>query len=129
VIFDHVDGHKGDAASSNHFQGQAKIQKFPGPFPRGVEIIAVHFEAGGRTRPHIHSAGQVLHITSGKGIVATMSGRRLVEPGDIVMVMPNEWHWHGGTTGSAMTHVTVQVPGSTDWKVDERDWASDYDKM
>jgi len=130
VFFDHVDRHKGKPPEDpSHFQGQVKIQRFRDQLPRGVEIIAVHFEASGRTRPHTHSAGQVLHVTSGKGIVANISGRRFIEPGDIVIVTPGEWHWHGATTSSAMTHVAVQLPDSTDWDVDECDWASDYDEM
>jgi quercetin dioxygenase-like cupin family protein len=129
LCFDHVDRHKGEVLEDpSHFQGQVKIQRFPGSFPGGVEIIAVHFEAGGRTRPHSHSAGQVLHVTSGKGIVATRSARRFIEPGDIVIVTPGEWHWHGGTTSSAMTHVAMQLPRSTNWEEPELDWARDYDE-
>jgi quercetin dioxygenase-like cupin family protein len=130
VFFDHVDRHKGEAPEDpSHFQGLVKIQRFRDQFPGGVEIIAVHFGAAGRTRPHSHSAGQVLHVTSGKGIVATRSCRRFIEPGDIVIVTPGEWHWHGGTTSSAMTHVAMQLPGSTSWKEPELDWARDYDEM
>jgi quercetin dioxygenase-like cupin family protein len=81
LFFDHVDRHKGEAADPANFQGQVKIQRFRDQFPGGVEIIAVHFEAAGRTRPHSHSAGQVLHVTSGKGIVANRSGRRFIERG------------------------------------------------
>jgi quercetin dioxygenase-like cupin family protein len=131
VFFDHVDRHKGEAppADPAHFQGQVKIQRLRDQFTGGVEIIAVHFEAAGRTRPHTHSEGQVLHVTSGKGIVATRSGRRFIEPGDIVIVTPDEWHWHGGTTSSAMTHVAMQLRDSTNWDVAEHDWASDYNEM
>ena len=129
LFFDHVDRHKGGAPKDpTRFQGQVKIQRFRDPLP-GVELIAVHFEAASRTRPHSHSAGQVLHVTSGKGIVANRSGRRFIEPGDIVIVPPDEWHWHGGTTSSAMTHVAMQLPGSTKWEEPELDWASDYDEM
>jgi quercetin dioxygenase-like cupin family protein len=127
---DHVDNTKGELPKEllDHFQGEAKMQPFVSPFPEGPAVFAVHFQAGGRTKPHTHRFGQVLHITSGQGIVGTMTGRHVVEPGDIVTVMPNEWHWHGGTPTSPMTHVTVQMtgPDSIDWDVDERDWASDY---
>jgi quercetin dioxygenase-like cupin family protein len=130
LCFDHVDRHNGKPPEDpSHFEGQVKVQLFPGSFPGGVEIIAVHFEAAGRTRPHTHCAGQVLHVTSGKGIVATRSSRRFIEPGDIVIVTPNEWHWHGGTKSSAMTHVAMQLPHSTIWEVDEGDWARGYDEM
>lgn len=98
---------------------------FPGDDP---SVFAVHFEPGGRTKPHMHGRGQLLHIAAGEGIIGTVDGRRHVTAGDVVSVMPNEWHWHGATPTTPMTHVTVQPsgPGSVDWNVDERDWAEEY---
>lgn len=111
-----------------HIQGQARFQRFTSPFGDRPAVFAVHFDAGGRTRPHVHRSGQVLYVTAGEGIVADRSGRRIVRPGDVVTVMPDEWHWHGATPTSPMSHLTVQVtaPGDIDWDVDEADWASDY---
>ena len=111
-----------------HFQGEARLQRFASPFGERPGVVAVHFDAGARTRPHVHRSGQVLHVTAGRGIVAGRSGRQVVLPGDVVTVEPDEWHWHGGTPGSAMTHLTVQVtePGDIDWDVDEGDWSVDY---
>jgi quercetin dioxygenase-like cupin family protein len=128
--FDHIDDARGElpAEYAPHFQGQARFQAFASPFGDSPAVFAVHFEAGGRTRPHLHRSGQVLHVTAGEGIVADRSGRRLVGPGDVITVQPDEWHWHGGTPTSAMTHLTVQVrvPGDVVWDVDEGDWALDY---
>lgn len=125
-----IDRSKGELpdALRPHFQGEARLQRLVSPFSDGPTVFAVHFEAGGRTRPHSHRSGQVLHVTSGEGIVADRSGRRVVRPGDVIAVMAGEWHWHGATPGSPMTHLTVQMPGSdeTDWAVDEGDWATDY---
>ena len=111
-----------------HFQGTARFQFFESPFEPGPAIFAVHFEAGARTKPHMHHTGQLLYVTEGEGIVATQEGRRTVRPGDVVTVGHDEWHWHGGTPDSPMTHLTVQMPGSDDvvWDVDERDWATGY---
>ena len=129
--FQQVDNTQGEppAELAEHFQGRARLQPFHSPFPDGPAVFAVHFEPGGRTKPHVHRSGQVLHITAGQGLIGTADGRREVGPGDIVTVMPDEWHWHGATPDSPMTHVTVQMsgPGSVDWDVDERDWASGYD--
>ncbi len=110
-----------------HMQGEARIQPLPSPFADGPQVFAVHFQPGGRTRPHVHPAGQVLHITSGQGVVGGVDGRRLVEAGDVVVAQPGEWHWHGATPFSAMTHVTVQFggPDATVWDVEERDWSDD----
>lgn len=109
------------------FEGTARFQPVASPFPDGPSVMFVHFDAGGRTRPHVHHQGQVLHIVSGRGVVADGSGPRVVEPGDTVTVGPDEWHWHGGLPGSAMSHLVVQYPGAdVSFEVDERDWADGY---
>jgi quercetin dioxygenase-like cupin family protein len=128
--FEHIDDSRGEAPAEllSHFQGEARLQPFPSPFPDGPAVFAVHFRPGGRTMPHTHRFGQVLQVTSGKGIIGSEDGRRVVGPGDVVAVMPDEWHWHGATPDSPMTHFTVQMsgPDSVNWDVDERDWARDY---
>lgn len=128
--FDQVDRGEGELPEEYrpHFQGSARFQRFASPFGDRPAIFAVHFEAGGRTRPHIHRSGQMLYVIDGEGIVADGSERHRVRAGDVITVEPGEWHWHGGTPESAMSHLTVQIntPGDIDWDVGDRDWASDY---
>ncbi|MGH9087196.1 MAG: cupin domain-containing protein [Acidimicrobiales bacterium] len=111
-----------------HFEGTARFQFFESPFEPGPAVFAVHFGAGARTMPHIHHSGQVLYVTHGEGIVADRGGRHAVRPGDVITVERDEWHWHGGTAETSMSHLTVQIPGSRDveWDVDEGDWAEGY---
>lgn len=127
---DHIDDATGERPGEwpGCFQGEVRIQRLATPFPDGPAVFAVHFQPGGRTRPHVHGLGQLLHVVSGRGFVATRDGRREVGPGDVVAVMPGEWHWHGATNDSAMTHVTVQRTATDpiDWDVDEGDWATGY---
>jgi quercetin dioxygenase-like cupin family protein len=127
---DTIDSGRGELpeAYRPHFQGQARFQPFTSPFGERPSVFAVHFDAGARTRPHVHRSGQVLAVTAGQGIVANRSGRRTVMAGDVITVEPGEWHWHGGSPTSAMTHLTVQVtaPGDIDWDVDEGDWSGGY---
>ena len=129
--FHHVDDSQGEfpAELAAHFQGEARLQPFTSPFADGPAIFAVHFRPGGRTKPHTHASGQILHVTAGQGFIATTDERRLVGPGDIAVVMPGEWHWHGATPTTSMTHVTTQMtgPDAVDWDVEERDWADGYD--
>jgi len=87
-----------------------------------IELLVVSFEAGGRTRPHTHAVDQLLHIVSGRGIVAVGGERRFVELGDVVLIPSGEWHWHGATPDGAMTHISIKRYGPTDWTVEERDW-------
>lgn len=115
-------------AFAPYIEGTVRFQYFDSPFDPGPAVFAVHFEAGSRTKPHVHRSGQVLYVTRGEGIVADRSGRHTVRPGDVVTVGRDEWHWHGGTPESPMTHFTVQIPGSDDidWEVEEGDWAEGY---
>ncbi|MDQ4096253.1 MAG: cupin domain-containing protein [Actinomycetota bacterium] len=130
--FGRVDNTKGEppAEVAEHFQGSARLQRLSSPFADGPDVFAVHFDAGGRTKPHTHKDGQLLVIASGKGIIGGRGGRQVVEAGDVVAVMPGEWHWHGATPSAPMTHVTVQMsgPDSIDWDVDEGNWASGYEE-
>jgi quercetin dioxygenase-like cupin family protein len=128
--FETIDSGRGEMPEEyrSYFQGTARVQRFTSPFGDRPAVSAVHFDAGARTRPHMHRSGQVLHIAAGRGIVANREGRQVVLPGDVITVEPNEWHWHGATPDAAMTHLAVQVtePGDIDWDVDEGDWADDY---
>jgi quercetin dioxygenase-like cupin family protein len=124
-----IDDTKGEPPGEwpQRFQGTARLQRLPNPFSEGPVMFAVHFEAGSRTRPHVHRSGQFLHVVSGRGVVGDASGRHEVTAGDVVATGPGEWHWHGAAPDSPMTHLTVQLAGDpVDWDVEERDWAEGY---
>jgi quercetin dioxygenase-like cupin family protein len=87
-----------------------------------VEILAVFFPAGARTRPHTHPTDQVLQVVEGEGIVATEDERRLIRAGDFVVVPAGIWHWHGATDRSSLCHLSIKQPGQTDWTAPWRDW-------
>jgi hypothetical protein len=51
--FDRVDDSRGEPPAEwpEHFEGRARLQPFPNPFPPGgASVAAVHFETGGRSR-------------------------------------------------------------------------------
>jgi quercetin dioxygenase-like cupin family protein len=80
-----------------------------------VVINTVIFTPGARTYWHTHPGGQLLIVTSGRGIVATRAGEvQVVTSGDIVWTEPGEEHWHGGCADSLMTHTAVSH-GKTQW--------------
>ncbi len=115
--YDHVDDTQGEPPAEwpEHFQGRARIQPFPNPFPEGgAAVFAVHFDAGGRSRPHVHRHGQMLVVTAGRGLVGDRSGRRTVEAGDVVVAGPGEWHWHGAAPDHFMTHLSM-TEGALEW--------------
>jgi quercetin dioxygenase-like cupin family protein len=108
------------------FEGTVRTRMLVGTEQsKELELLAVYFNAGARTRPHIHEKDQVLHFIQGKGIVATDKEKKTCTAGDVVTVPAGTWHWHGATRDQAMCHISIRQPGSTNWDVDQKNW-SDY---
>jgi quercetin dioxygenase-like cupin family protein len=87
-----------------------------------TELIAVWFEAGSRTKPHVHPVDQTLQVLEGEGVVDIEGARRIIRAGDWVIIPAGVWHWHGATPDSAMCHVSIKQPGETDWTSEWRDF-------
>jgi quercetin dioxygenase-like cupin family protein len=84
-----------------------------------LRVTSVTFVDGCRNTWHTHTTEQVLVVTDGLGVVADSSGEREIVPGDVVLIDPNERHWHGAKEGHDMTHLSILVPG--DMKVEASD--------
>ena len=81
----------------------------------GTDIGVVHFSPGARTRWHRHPGGQFLYGVSGRGRVRTRGEPgHVLEPGDVIHVGPDEWHFHGGSRDAPMAHVAVSG-GPVEW--------------
>ncbi|MFB3738031.1 MAG: cupin domain-containing protein [Candidatus Velamenicoccus archaeovorus] len=89
-----------------------------------LEILAVFFERGARTIPHVHSTDQLLYFVEGVGVVGTIGRRVVYRPGGMAIVPANEWHWHGATPGSPVCHLSIRPGGATVWAPDVpmHDW-------
>ncbi|MCP2258777.1 Cupin domain-containing protein [Streptoalloteichus tenebrarius] len=80
--------------------------------PSRLRAHSVRFAAGARTCWHRHPHGQVLHVTDGVGLVQREGGPvEEIRVGDTVWIEPDEWHWHGASPHTAMTHLAVQEAG------------------
>ena len=92
-----------------YFTGSVRIDTpFQGSAPARVGGAIVTFEPGARTAWHTHPLGQTLIVTSGCGWVQSEGGPKVeIRPGDVVWCPPNERHWHGATTTTAMTHIAI----------------------
>jgi quercetin dioxygenase-like cupin family protein len=111
-----------------HFSGDVSVQSLVGSEESSeIELLAVFFKPGARTRPHIHERDQVLHFIEGRGLVATENEKQFAGPGDIITMVAGVWHWHGATRDRSACHISVKQPGPTNWEVDEGNWASGYD--
>ncbi len=114
------------AARHENFDGQVRMQELYQPDRDGEEseLTAVFFEAGTRTTPHVHECTQVLQVVSGRCLVLIEGDRRVVEPGDFVIIPRGVWHWHGATREGPACHISIKLPGRTNWNVPRREWAS-----
>jgi quercetin dioxygenase-like cupin family protein len=92
------------------FTGKVRIKTLvEAPEPARVRGASVTFEAGARTAWHTHPLGQTLIVTSGLGWAQRKGGHiEEIRPGDVVWFAPNEKHWHGATTTTAITHIAIQ---------------------
>jgi quercetin dioxygenase-like cupin family protein len=120
----HPDRASAELVTRKDFDGVVHMQPLKRPSDdTELEVLAVFFDAGARTRPHTHPTDQELHVIEGHGVVATETERLLVGPGDIVIVPAGVWHWHGATPESAMCHISSKPRGATEWDAPEKNWA------
>src|SRR5215217_6710314 len=79
------------------------------PEPSRVAMALVTFEPGARTAWHTHPFGQTLIVTSGFGWAQKEGGDiEEIRQGDVVYFAPEEKHWHGATSTTAMSHIAIQ---------------------
>src|SRR5262245_50640586 len=92
------------------FTGTVRIDPLFQPrAPAQAAGAAVTFEPGARTAWHTHPLGQTLIVTAGSGRAQRWGGPiEDIRPGDVVWIAPNEKHWHGASSTTAMSHIAVQ---------------------
>jgi quercetin dioxygenase-like cupin family protein len=124
-----VDIYKPDRAKASlpdrpeYFSGQVHTEYLRRPEQTGAaELIAVFFDPGARTIPHIHAVDQVLVCVEGQGLVVTSADRRALRAGEIAVIPGGTWHWHGATKTTAMCHISIKGVGPTDWSVPRQNW-------
>ena len=73
-----------------------------------VQINAVFFEAGSRSRPHSHEYDQILFYASGTGVVAIDGGDdQLVPEGEFVVLPGGVVHMHGAADDGPAMHFSI----------------------
>lgn len=92
------------------FTGTVRIDPlFNREEPANATGAQVTFEPCSRTAWHTHPRGQTLIVTSGFGRVQRWGGPvEEICPGDVVLIAPEEKHWHGAAPAIAMTHIAIQ---------------------
>jgi quercetin dioxygenase-like cupin family protein len=95
----------------------------------GTNIGVVQFAPGARTHWHRHPGGQWLYGVSGRGRVRTRGeAGHVLEPGDVVHVGADEWHFHGATADTPLMHVAVNGGGAAEFgdPVDDADYRESF---
>lgn len=92
------------------FTGTVRIDPlFNREDPARASGALVTFEPCARTAWHTHPLGQTLIVTSGFGRVQRWGGPvEEIRPGDVVLIAPEEKHWHGASPTTAMSHIAIQ---------------------
>ena len=81
-----------------------------------VRLYRVTFGEGSRTNWHLHNDIQVLFGLSGICLVANRQGSEiLLNPGDVVVIDPEEEHWHGAAPGEEGEHLAINLGTDTTW--------------
>lgn len=107
VVRDHPES---SPAPAGRFTGQVFVDELviASP-PSRLRAFSVHFTPGARSAWHSHPYGQILHVIEGVGRVQAEGGPpREIRPGDTVLTLPGEYHWHGAAPGHFMTHIAMQ---------------------
>ncbi|MEV4901232.1 cupin domain-containing protein [Citricoccus sp. NPDC055426] len=91
--------------------------------PFRLNANMVRFTPGSRTAWHSHANGQLLYVTEGVGYVQSHGDEiKLIRQGDSVWTPPGEWHWHGATAESCMSHVALREHSNPAGEVQEVTW-------
>ena len=96
--------------TEEYFTGNVGIDPLnSAPEPARVSCALVTFEPGARSAWHFHPLGQTLVVTQGCGWVQSEGQPKVeIRAGDVVWCPPNEKHWHGATSTTAMSHIAIQ---------------------
>ena len=79
--------------------------------PKGA-IAHIHFDAGARTKWHIHEGGQVILVEEGVGL-AQVKGGPVIElhAGQSLYCPPGVPHWHGAAPHEGGTQLNLTMGG------------------
>ena len=100
---------KGRISTADYFTGTVWNQRLvSNDSITHCQTSNVTFEAGSRTRWHIHTGTQILLCTAGKGWYQEQGQpARKLQAGDTVIIRPGVIHWHGASSSHEFSHLSV----------------------
>lgn len=101
----------GGGGFANNFTGKATVVD-----SSEMRSSRIRFEAGARTRWHLHSTGQLLLVEEGRGRLQEQGGAiKDIPAGQPVYTTPNVLHWHGAAPDQPAVQFSV-YSGTLEWK-------------
>ena len=100
---------KGELVTNSNFTGTVWLNYLAKTDSvHNVNIGSVTFAPGARTNWHYHKGGQILLVSSGRGLYQEKGKPiEVIETGEVVKCPPNIEHWHGATPTDTMTHIAI----------------------
>lgn len=110
---------KGNKITNSNFTGTAYLQSLVETDSlNSISVGNVSFEAGAKSKWHIHPAGQILLVISGVGYYQEKGlPKKILRKGEAIRCPPNVAHWHGASVDSAFVQVAItgREKGETVW--------------
>lgn len=100
---------QGEKINSENFTGTAYLNMLIEADSLNSNSVGnVTFEAGARTKWHLHPAGQILLVTDGVGYYQEKGElKKILRKGDVVKCPPDVPHWHGASADTAFVQIAV----------------------
>lgn len=100
---------RGNISTADYFTGTVWNQRLvSNDSTTHCQATNVTFEAGARTRWHVHSGTQILLCTAGKGWYQEQGQKaRILQTGDAIVIRPGVVHWHGADANHEFSHISV----------------------
>ena len=101
---------KSNPAPYEYFTGKAWIDSLVKNEGIDCNTLHVTFEPTSRNHWHYHTKGQILIVTAGTGFVQKQGeDKQILEQGDVVVIEPDEVHWHGAAPDRVFSHIAIQL--------------------
>lgn len=110
---------KGTKITNDNFKGTAYLKMLMDADSLNPTTVGhVTFEAGARTRWHVHPGGQILLVMDGVGYYQEKGQtKKILRKGDVIKCPANIPHWHGASADTAFVQVAItnRHLGETIW--------------
>ncbi|ULQ54287.1 cupin domain-containing protein [Flavihumibacter fluvii] len=123
---------QGEKITNKNFTGTAYLKMLvEADSVNPTAVGNVTFEAGARTKWHLHPGGQILLVIDGVGFYQEKDqSKKILRKGDVVKCPPNVPHWHGASADSGFIQVAVtnNQKGATVWleEVTDKEYNAAY---